>query len=100
MSQRTLEIVAFGIPLYWLVGLTPTATAFLTYIALLICYTVGMNMMFGILAQVLKKKADVQGVGTFFVLLLTLFGGFIVFPDVSESGCLIHTRHSRKPHLA
>lgn len=83
MSQRTLEIVAFGIPLYWLIGLTPTASAFLTYIALLVCYTIGMNMMFSILAQVLPKKADVQGVGTFFLLLLTLFGGFIVYPNVS-----------------
>ena len=37
-------------------------------------------MMFSILAQSLPKKASVQGVGTFVVLLLTLFGGFIVNP--------------------
>jgi hypothetical protein len=38
-------------------------------------------MMFGILAQTLPKKANVQGVGTFVVLICTLFGGFIVYPN-------------------
>jgi len=84
MAKRTIEIVSFGIPLYWMVGLTPTVDAFLAYLALLICYTIGLKMMFGILAQTLAKKANVQGVGTFLVLLLSLFGGFIVFPDVSD----------------
>jgi len=37
-------------------------------------------MMFSILAQTIQKKAGVQGVGTFVVLLMTLFGGFIVNP--------------------
>ena len=38
-------------------------------------------MMFSVLAQILPKKATVQGIGTFVVLLLTLFSGFIVYPD-------------------
>jgi len=80
IPQRTIEITAFGIPLYWLVGLDPTAGSFFIYLAILVCYTIGLKMMFGILAQVLPKKANVQGVGTFLVLLLTLFGGFIVYP--------------------
>ena len=78
--QRTIEILAFGIPLYWMVGLDASATSFFIYIALLVCYTTGVKMMFSILAQSLPKKASVQGVGTFVVLLLTLFGGFIVNP--------------------
>jgi hypothetical protein len=78
--QRALEIVSFGIPLYWMVGLNPTAGAFFTYLVLLICYTIGLKMLFGILAQTLPKKANVQSVGTFLVLLLSLFGGFIVYP--------------------
>ena len=73
------------------------ASAFLTYIALLVCYTVAMNMMFGILAYMLPKKADVQGIGTFLVLLSTLFGGFIVSPNVSEivlSAAAINVAHA------
>jgi hypothetical protein len=64
-----------------MVGLDASAASFFTYIALLICYTIGLKMMFSILAQSLPKKASVQGIGTFIVLLLTLFGGFIVYPD-------------------
>ena len=82
IPQRTIEIVSFGIPLYFLVGLDLSAASFFTYLALLICYTIGLKMMFGILAQTLPKKANVQGVGTFIVLLATLFGGFIVYPNV------------------
>jgi hypothetical protein len=65
-----------------MVGLATSAKAFFIYLALLILYTVGLKMMFGILAQTLPKKANVQGVGTFLVLLLSLFGGFMVYPDV------------------
>ena len=37
-------------------------------------------MLYGVLAQVLPKKANVQGIGTFFYLLLTLTSGFMVYP--------------------
>jgi ABC-2 type transporter len=82
IPQRTIEIVSFGIPLYWMVGLDPTAGSFFLYLLILITYTTGLKMMFSILAFTLPKKANVQSVGTFLVLICTLFGGFIVFPDV------------------
>lgn len=80
IPQRSIEIFSFGIPLYWMVGLDPNAGSFFIYLLILIAYTTGLKMMFSILAQVLPKKANVQGVGTFFVLICTLFGGFIVYP--------------------
>jgi ABC-2 type transporter len=79
MTGRFLSTI--GIPLYWMVGFDPTAKSFFLYLLLLICYTTGLKMNFSILAQTLPKKANVQGVGTFIVLLATLFGGFIVFPS-------------------
>lgn len=82
IPQRSLEIVSFGIPLYWMVGFDASASSFFLYLLLLICYTTGVKMMFGILAQILPKKANVQGAGTFIVLLATLFGGFIIYPNV------------------
>jgi hypothetical protein len=85
IPQRTIEIVSFGIPLYWMVGLDPTAGSFLLYLLVLITYTTGLKMMFSILAQMLPKKANVQSVGTFLVLICTLLGGFIVFPDAVPS---------------
>lgn len=80
--QRTIEIVSFGIPLYFMVGLDQSASSFFIYLAILICYTIGLKLMFSILAQTLPKKANVQGVGTFLVLIMVLFSGFIVFPGV------------------
>lgn len=37
-------------------------------------------MLYGVLALTLPKKANVQGIGTFFYLILTLTSGFIVYP--------------------
>jgi ABC-2 type transporter len=82
LPQRSIEITAFAIPLYWMVGFDPSPESFFIFLAILICYTSGLKMMFSILAQTLPKKANVQGVGTFVVLILTLFGGFIVSPKV------------------
>lgn len=82
-----------------MVGLNPTAGSFFIYLALLICYTIGLKMMFGILAQSLPKKANVQGVGTFIVLLLSLFGGFMVFPDVGTFVVLLSIRTTSCSHL-
>lgn len=44
-------------------------------------------MLYGVLAQVLPKKANVQGVGTFLYLLLTLTSGFIVYPEAIPRFC-------------
>jgi ABC-2 type transporter len=43
--QRTIEIVSFGIPLYWMVGLSPTPQGFFIYLAILICYTIGLKLV-------------------------------------------------------
>ena len=37
-------------------------------------------MIFGLLAQTLPKKANVQGVGTFIYLLCALTSGFVIYP--------------------
>jgi ABC-2 type transporter len=43
------------------------------------------RQMFSILAQTLPKKANVQGFGTFLVLMMVMFSGFIVYPNVMPS---------------
>lgn len=48
-------------------------------------YKFALKMLYGVLAQVLPKKANVQGVGTFLYLLLTLTSGFIVYPEAIPS---------------
>lgn len=75
-----MEIIAFGLPFYFIAGLAYEAKAFFIYLAILIAYKFALKMLYGVLAQVLPKKANVQGIGTFFYLLLTLTSGFIVYP--------------------
>ncbi len=76
-----MEIVAFGLPFYFIAGLAYEARAFFIYLAILIVYKFSLKMLYGVLVQTLPKKANVQGVGTFLYLLLTLTSGFIVYPS-------------------
>ncbi|KAL7552795.1 hypothetical protein ACHAWF_016049 [Thalassiosira exigua] len=75
-----LEISAFGIPFYLISGLALEARAFFVFLAILIVYKFALKMLYGVLAQTLPKKANVQGIGTFLYLLLTMTSGFIVYP--------------------
>jgi len=75
-----LEIIAFGLPFYFIAGLAYTARAFFTYLLILIVYKFALRILYGILVQFLAKKANVQGIGTFLYLMLTLTGGFVVIP--------------------
>ena len=104
-----LEIVAFGLPFYFISGLAYEAKAFFVYLFILIgechgsqmkssdlllkilprqltfpdnaAYKFALRMLYGVLAMTLPKKANVQGVGAFIYLLLTLTGGFVVYPN-------------------
>lgn len=80
LPQRAIEIVAFGIPVYWMVGLHYNFVTFIVYLAIVLSYTFGLKIMYGIIAQVLPNKQNVLGFGTFLVLLCSLFGGFIIYP--------------------
>ena len=81
LPQRAIEIVSFGIPLYFMVDLDTSPDSFFIYLAILLAYTFAIKMMFGILAQVLPNKNNVLSFGTFLVLLFSLFSGFIIYPS-------------------
>jgi ABC-type multidrug transport system ATPase subunit/ABC-type multidrug transport system permease subunit len=80
LPQRAIEIVAFGIPVYWMVGLDASAKSFFIYLAVVLSYTFTLKIMYGIIAQILPNKQNVLSFGTFLVLVFSLFGGFIVYP--------------------
>ena len=77
-----LEIFAFGLPFYFISGLAYEAKAFFVFLAILVTYKFALRMLFGVLAHTLPKKANVQGIGTFIYLLLTMTSGFIMYPSV------------------
>lgn len=81
LPMRAIEVVAFGIPLYWMVGLDRTARSFFLYIAVVVAFSFGLKMLYGIIAQLFPNKNNVLSFGTFLVLLFFLFSGFIVYPD-------------------
>jgi ATP-binding cassette subfamily G (WHITE) protein 2 (SNQ2) len=81
LPQRAIEMMAFGVPTYFLVGLDRTAKSFFVYFGIILAYTFGLKMMYSIIAHLLPNKQNVLSLGTFFVLVLSLFSGFIVFPN-------------------
>lgn len=82
LPQRAIEIVAFGIPVYFMVGLDASVRSFFLFLLILLTYTFSLKILYGIIAQILPNKQNVLGFGTFLVLLFGLFSGFIVYPDV------------------
>jgi ABC-type multidrug transport system ATPase subunit len=82
LPQRTIEICAFGIPLYWMVGLDPNPASFFLYLAIVLTYTFTLKLLYAIFAQFLPNQQNVLSFGTFMVLLFALFSGFIVYPAV------------------
>lgn len=82
-----MEIMAFGLPFYFISGLAYEARAFFVFLAILIgaflsinnsinldflilcfyitatAYKFALKMLYGVLAQVCPKKANVQGLG-------------------------------------
>lgn len=57
-----------------------TNQTLLLFVFLPLAYKFALKMLYGVLAQVCPKKANVQGIGTFLYLLLTLTSGFVVYP--------------------
>lgn len=80
--QAALDVATFGTFLYWMIGLTPKASYFFIFLAILFIFNLSLNTMFGFFAAVLPDKAGVQGVASIILFLSTLFGGFIVAPSV------------------
>ena len=80
--KAALDVATFGTFLYWMIGLTPKASYFFIFLAILFIFNLSLNTMFGFFAAVLPDKAGVQGVASVILFLSTLFGGFIVAPSV------------------
>uniref|UniRef100_A0A7S1V0Y6 ABC transporter domain-containing protein n=1 Tax=Grammatophora oceanica TaxID=210454 RepID=A0A7S1V0Y6_9STRA len=85
MPQAFTDVMIFGTIIYWMVGLAPTFLNYAIFIAILFTFSVVMNQMLTIFAAVARTKTEVQGISSVILLLLVLFCGFIVSPDVIPS---------------
>ena len=82
IPQMLIDVLLFGICVYWMVGFVATATGFFTYLALFFSFTFTMGQLFGCLASFAPSRTVVQAGGALILLLNTLFCGYIVAPTV------------------
>lgn len=79
--QRLIEILSFGIPLYFLIGLDLSARSFFLYLLMLLLYTISIKMFYSILAMALPSYQSVQLTALFMATVMILTSGFIVYPN-------------------
>ena len=75
----------FGTIIYWMVGFAAAPTNYFLFIAILFVFSAVMNQMLNIFAAFARTKTTVQGLSAFVLLVLILFSGFIINPDVIPS---------------
>jgi len=82
MPQMLVDVILFGVFVYWMVGFEPTAASFIIYLLLFFLFTLSMGQTMGLLASVAPTKTVVQGGGAVVLLMNVLFSGYIVAPNV------------------
>ena len=82
VPQMLLDVLLFGVFVYWMVGFVHSAAGFLIYLALFFSFNFAMGQLFGVLAAAAPNKSVVMAGGAFILLLNTLFCGYIVAPTV------------------
>jgi ABC-type multidrug transport system permease subunit len=80
--QMLIDVLLFGIFVYWMVGFVPTAASFIIYLLLFFLFTFAMGQTYGLLAAIAPTKTVVQAGGAVVLLLNVLFCGYIVSPNV------------------
>lgn len=82
MPQMIIDVLLFGIFVYWMVGFVPTAASFVIYLLLFFFFTLSMGQTMGLLASIAQTKTVVQAGGAVVLLMNVLFSGYIVSPNV------------------
>jgi ABC-type multidrug transport system permease subunit len=81
-----MDGLIFGTITYWCVGLSynngATAANFFMFLLLLVTCSVTSGLVFSVLSSTIKEKSTAQACMTAIMILLALFCGFTVQPDV------------------
>jgi ABC-type multidrug transport system ATPase subunit len=75
-----MDCFAFGTILYFMVGLTNTAENYLTFMAIIIAFSILMNELLFVFATFARTKDMVQVASACLVFFFILFSGFIISP--------------------
>jgi len=80
LPMRLLECLAFGLPFYFFLGLDLHFESFILYLVMVLVFMTFANIFFQLLAMSLPTSQQVQAVSNFVLLVMGLFGGFIIYP--------------------
>jgi ABC-type multidrug transport system fused ATPase/permease subunit len=81
VTKTAMDCIAFGVILYFMVGLAATVQNFFIFLAMLFVFSIYMNELLFIFATVAKTKSDVQVISACLLFFFMLFCGFIIDPD-------------------
>jgi len=68
--------------MYWMVGMNTSPGAFFIFLSVLIVFTMATTQMLSICASIAPSKSVVLALSSLILVILMLFSGFIVSPDV------------------
>lgn len=83
--KTAMDCFAFGTILYFMVGLAPGFSNYLTFLALIFTYSVLMHELLFVFATFSKTKDLVQVISACLVFFFILLSGFIISPNVIPS---------------
>jgi ABC-type Na+ efflux pump permease subunit len=72
----------YGSLIYWLVGLAPTAGCYFVFLLLIMLSAFACGLMFSIFSAMVKDRPQAQAVMSVSIIVMILFSGFTVQPDV------------------
>ncbi len=75
-----MDVVAYGTPLYWLVGISPSPKAFAVFLLLLFSFSVASNSMFWVYGSACRSLHVAVGICVCHSLINGMLGGFVVTP--------------------
>lgn len=79
------DSLVYGSLIYWFVGLAPSAGCFFVYIILIQLSAFTCGLLFSIFSATIKDRPSAQAAMSVSLVVLILFSGFTVSPDVIPS---------------
>jgi len=88
LPLAALEVIVFGLIVYWVPGFDPSAGRFFFFMFLLLTISSAMSQMFRTIVYLSRNEDVAQQLNLPFIMLFVVFGGFLI-PRQSVPGWLI-----------
>ena len=78
------DTLVYGNLIYWFSGFVPSAANYFTFLLLLLLSAFSTGLMFSIFSARIKDRPTAQAAMSITLVIMILFSGFTVQPDVSD----------------